>query len=413
MFGKTIKIKKCRACASTSIKTFFDLGAHPLANRLLKNPSEREERYPLSLSFCLECCLAQLNHTVPPKKLFSKYIWVTGTSKGANIFALKFCEQLLSKQKFSKNSFVFEVASNDGTFLRPFQNKGFRVLGADPAKNIVEMARKKGIPTERMFFGKSAAKKIIGKYGKADIVFARNVLAHAADTRDFIEGLKEVLSDDGILTIEVHYGGDILNGLQYDSIYHEHLCYFTLKSVERALNEFGLHVFDVSRGPISGGALIVYARKWKGQEASSVKKSRREEARKKINNFQTWRVFAKLAYNHRDKLSAMVNWQTSRGLRIAGYGASARSSTLLNFCRLNNHQILAIGDSNKLKQGLYTAGSHIPIYSAEKMLFLSPDIIFLLAWNFKDEIINTLKNKFNYKGGYIIPLPYKPKIIKK
>ncbi|KKU60171.1 MAG: C-methyltransferase [Parcubacteria group bacterium GW2011_GWA2_47_12] len=411
--SKTIKIKKCRVCGKRRIKPFFDLGKQPLANRLLKSAGDIEETYPLSLGFCLECGLVQLNHTVPPKKLFSKYLWVTGTSKGANIFASEFCERLLSKQKFSKKSFVFEPASNDGTFLVPFQKKGFRVLGADPAKNIVDMANKKGIPTERVFFGRSAAKKIINKYGKADIIFARNVLAHVADTRDFMQGMKEVLSEEGVLAIEVHYGGDILNGLQYDSIYHEHLCYFTLKSIERLLNDFGLYIFDVFHGPISGGALIVYARKRKGVEAKAVAKSRGEELRKKVNNFQTWQKFAKLAHNHRDKLSAMVKGQAAGGLRIAGYGASARSSTLLNFCRLGRRQIFAIADNNKLKQGMYTAGSHIPIYSAEKALSLKPDIILLLAWNFGKEIIAGLKKHFNYKRGYIIPLSNNPRIIKK
>lgn len=412
MLSEVKKNKRCRVCESARIKTFFDLGDQPLANRLLKNPEEKEEKYPLSLSFCLECGLVQLNHTVPPKKLFSRYIWITGTSKGANSFASEFCRRLLSKQKFSKNSFVFEVASNDGTFLLPFKNQGLRVLGADPAKNIVDIARKNGVPTEKIFFGAKNAKKIVRKHGKADIVFARNVLAHVADTRDFILGLKEILSDNGVLAIEVHYGGDILNGLQYDSIYHEHLCYFTLKSIERALNEFGLHVFDVFQGPLSGGALIIYAKKGMDREASSVRKFRTVELRKRVNDFQTWKRFAKLAYIHRGNLLAMVNEELARGLRIAGYGASARSSTLLNFCHLGWRQIFAIADNNKLKQGKYTAGSRIPIYSVAKTLSMKPDVIFLLAWNFKDEIMESLKSQFHYRDSYIVPLPNNPRIIK-
>lgn len=413
MLSRIIKIEKCRICESPRIKPFFDLGAQPLANRLLKNPEEKEERYPLSLSFCLKCGLVQLNHTVSQKKLFSRYVWVTGTSKVAVDFASLFCQKILSKQKFSKNSFVLEVASNDGTFLLPFKNRGFRVLGVDPARNVVDMARRNGVPTEKIFFGAKSAKKIASKYGKADIVFARNVFAHVADTRDFVRGLIETLSDDGILAIEVHYGVDILRGLQYDSIYHEHLCYFTLKSLERALSEFGLHVFDVSNGPISGGALIVYARKAKNGEASNVRRCRVAELSKKANDFQTWKRFAKLAYIHRDNLSAMVNAELAKGSGIVGYGASARSSTLLNLCRLGRRQILAIADNNKLKQGKYAAGSHVPIYSVAKTLSMKPDVIFLLAWNFKDEIIELLERQFNYRGRYIIPLPNNPRILNK
>lgn len=412
MLSEVKKNKKCRVCGSERIKPFFDLGKQPLANMLLKSSGEKERKYPLSLSFCLECGLVQLNHTVSQKKLFSRYVWVTGTSKVAVDFALRFCQELLSKQKFPKNSFVLEVASNDGTFLLPFKNRGFRVLGVDPARNVVDMARRNGIPTEKMFFGAKSAKKIAGKYGKADIVFARNVFAHVADTRDFARGLREVLSDDGVLAIEVHYGGDILRGLQYDSIYHEHLCYFTLKSLEHALSEFGLYVFDVSNGPISGGALIVYARKRKNREASNVKRWRTTESMDKINDFQTWKKFAKLASAHHTKLSQIVRAESAKGSSIAGYGASARSSTLLNLCRLGRRQIFAIADNNKLKQGMYTAGSHIPIYNVEKTLSMKPDIILLLAWNFKDEITESLRSKFNYRGSYIVPLPNNPRIIK-
>lgn len=401
-------IKKCRVCNSKNIKTFFDLGFQPLANSLIKNPEKKENFYPLSLSHCQDCSLVQLNQTIDSRELFSKYIWVTATSKTAREFSEIFCQELIARSQKIKNEYVLEVASNDGTFLLPFMHAGYKVLGVDPAKNIVEMAEANGVPTKRCFFGAESAKKILEEYGPAQIIFARNVLAHVANTRDFVEGLELCLGEQGTLAIEFHYAKKILEELQYDSIYHEHLCYFTLKSIEKLLNDFNLFIFDIKESPISGGALIVYAKKHKLAETAVVKLYRDQEKKNKINNFDSWKDFASKAFSHRKKLLKILrSFSKEKGTTI-GYGASARSSTLLNFCGINSKLISMIADQSPLKHKLFTAGTHILINSPEKALEHNPKYVLILAWNFTNEIIEVLKTKFNYRGGVIIPLPKAP-----
>lgn len=399
----------CRVCGGKDLAVFFDLGAQPLANSLLDTPREREESYPLALAWCRDCSLVQLTYTVPPEKLFSEYVWVTGTSGVTQTFARTFFEELRRRAEAPKGSFVLEIASNDGTFLLPFMGNGFTVLGVDPAKNIVEMAREKGVPTERAFFGAEEAKWLLKNHGPALILFARNVLPHVAHTRDFVEGLSRILDDEGTLAIECHYAKVIQEELHYDSIYHEHLCYFTVKTLERLLNDYGLFVFDIIESPISGGSIIVYARKKKIRESDEVKKYRIQEANARTNDLEKWQDFATRAYAHRDKFIALLREAKRSGDVVVGWGAPARSSTLLNFCGITSDTISYIADKNPLKQGKFTAGSHIPIESPEKVLSKNPAVVVILAWNFGDEIIEALKRQFHFTGSYILPLPHAPR----
>jgi len=405
------RITECRICRNKGIKEFFNLGDQPFANSLLKNPDEKENFYPLSLSWCPDCNLVQLNHTADPKELFSDYVWVTATSKTAKEHAVNFYKEILSRTKDLKRGYVLEVASNDGTFLIPFIKNNYKVLGVDPAKNIVDMAIKEGVPTICGFFGEELAMEIIKEHGHAKVIFARNVLPHVANIHDFVKGLRECLEDDGLLVLEVHYAKKIFEELHYDSIYHEHLCYFTLKSIEKLLNQYGLFVFDIEKSPISGGSLIFYIRKKKTEEKPIVQSYREIEKEIKLNELSSWEDFAKKAYSHREELLKILNDLKKEGKAIVGYGASARSSTLLNFCGIDNKFISMIADQNPLKQGFYTAGTHIQVDRPEKIMEKKPDYVFILAWNFADEIIDILKRRFNYTGKCIIPLPNSPKII--
>lgn len=377
----------------------------PLANSLPASPDKKENFYPLSLSWCADCNLVQLNCTIDPEILFSEYVWVTATSKTAQEHSKTFFKEISSRS--SKKGYVLEIASNDGTFLIPFVQNGYEVLGIDPAKNIVQMAEANGIPTKCLFFTAETAKDIVKQKGKANIVFARNVLPHVANARDFVAGLEMCLDEGGILGIEVHYAKKILEELQYDSIYHEHLCYFTLKSLEKLLNDFNLYIFDISKSPISGGSIIVYAKHGKVKEEPTVQQYRQEELEGKANKLESWEYFAKKAVDHKQKLLEILKEANLQGT-VAGYGASARSSTLLNFAKIDSSLISVIADQNPLKQGGFTAGTHIPIVSPEEMMKKNPGTIVVLAWNFADEIPNILRNKFNYKGRIIIPLPDEP-----
>jgi 2-polyprenyl-3-methyl-5-hydroxy-6-metoxy-1,4-benzoquinol methylase len=395
-------INSCRICKNKDIKKFFDLGGQPLANALPKSKEESEKLYSLSLSWCKECNLVQLNETIDPKELFSEYVWVTATSKVAKDYSEIFFTELTKRS--SGQGYVLEIASNDGTFLKPFINKGYKVLGVDPAENIAKMAQADNIPTECAFFGKAEAENIIREFGKAQIIFARNVLPHVANTRDFVEGLAICLNEGGTLAIEAHYAKEILKELHYYSIYHEHLCFFTLKTLERLLNDYGLYIFDISESPISGGSMVVYAKKEKGIESEKLKTFRENEKLAGVNDFEKWQEFAKKATEHRDSLLDIIKKNARLGV-LVGYGSSARSSTMLNFAEVNSNLISFIADANPLKQGRFAAGTRIPIISPKEMVARNPRAVIVLAWNFADEITKILREDLNYKGKIIIPLP--------
>lgn len=399
--------KKCRACSSENIVHFFDLGDQPYANALTKDCITTEHTYPLSLSFCKDCLLVQLNYTADPKELFSNYFWVTSTSSTAREYAEGFCEKTLARSTKNIN-YVLEIASNDGTFLRPFKDKGIEVLGVDPALNIVEQAEKSGIPTYCSFFSESVAKEIISQKGYPSIVLARNVLPHVANLHEFVKGLEICCGDTSLLVLEIHYSGKIIDEIHYDSIYHEHLCYFTFASLNNLLNKYNLYPFDIEFSPISGGSIVLYIKNKPTNKSSALVKFINKEEDNGYNTLQRWQDFANTSFMHRKLLNSIIDKEVNKNKKIIGYGASARSSTMLNFCGIGNQKIFKIADQNPLKQGLYTPGTKIEIIHPDAALEYNPDVILLLAWNFKNEIITLLREKYNYSGIVIIPLPFPP-----
>ena len=400
------KIDRCRSCHDKHIETFFDLGEQALANSYAKSATEAEDSFPLQLSHCHNCGLVQLNHTVDPQRLFGRYFWVTGTSSTARNQSHVFFESAVAHlPNPSDMSYVVEIASNDGTFLRPFQDAGIGVLGVDPAENIVELANENGIETRCTFFGRMAADEIVAERGKPHLIIARNVLAHVADLHDFVDGISRLIHDDGVAAIEFHSGAKILQELQYDSIYHEHLCYFTGLSAAHLFKQFGLEIIDFGQSPISGGALILYLQKSNGGDRNSDLSRLDLERELGVDERQNWKKFAENAEIHKSKICEIVRTEVSAGRKIVGYGASARSSTMLNYCDLSSAEIEAIADQNDLKHGHFTAGTHIPIKSPDDVLGLKPDVVFILAWNFQDEILDVLKGEYGYTGRVIIPFP--------
>lgn len=403
------RITTCRICNSKSINEFLDLGKQPYANSLLKSPNQKEHFYPLSLSWCSNCSLVQLNHTANPKELFSNYVWVTSTSSIAREYAEVFCKEILTRIQRPSKGYILEIASNDGTFLLPFMKRGYTVLGIDPAKNIVEMAKLRGVPTKCEFFGLKSAQKIKKQFGKAQTIIARNVLPHVSNLHDFVEGIYSALDNEGLLVLEVHYAKNIYQQLHYDSIYHEHLCYFTLKSLEKLLNKYKFFISDIGISPISGGSLVVYAKKGEVKQSSIVNTYRKSEEASKVNTLKGWQYFASRVKSHRKNLLKIL--KENRDKIIVGYGASARGSTLLNYCKIGNKFISVIADQNPLKQRCFTAGTHILIDSPDNVMKKKPNFVVILAWNFRSEIIKILKEKYNYQGKYILPLPNNPKIL--
>jgi SAM-dependent methyltransferase len=404
-------IESCRICKARQLRDILNLGKQAPANSLYKSSDDRPPDVPLRLLFCDNCSTVQLGEDVDPSYLFSQYLWVTGTSKTAEKYSYEFAKKALDKLKDYTNysPYVVEIASNDGTFLRRFIEKGCNVLGIDPAKNIAKEANQNGIPTIPNFFNVNLAKELIDKDGQVDIIFARNVIPHVKEIHSVIEGVSTLLKEDGVGIIEFHNAGLLLEELHYDYIYHEHLFYFSLKTINVLLQMHGLNVYDLMYSPISGGSWVVYCSKNQKPKSKKILEVEQKELNDQLNKFSRWQEFSDSVLLHANKIKEIVFNSNSK---IPAYGASARSSTLLNFCGINSEHISVVIDKNPLKEGLYTAGSNIPIVSFQDGLdeIEKSNKILLLAWNFQDEIISELREA-GFKGQFIIPLPGDPYIL--
>ena len=398
---------KCKICFSKKIEKVLDLGRQPLANSLTETRVKPEKKYELCVFFCKSCFTPQLSKSLKPKTLFSNYVWRTSTSSLASKFSKQFSRIILQRIRKSKPN-VLEIASNDGTFLKPFKKKGCKVIGVDPAKNIVNIAIKKNnINTKNGFFSHEFSKGL--KKFEPDVIFARNVIAHVANIHSFVKGISSLINNNGIVAIEFHYVKKILESKQYDSIYHEHLFYFSLKTIEMIFKKYDLYAYDAVSSPISGGALIVLFKKVKIKKTKGYLKVWKREKKNGVNTINTWRSFSKFVKKHSNKFQEIIN-NLSKSGKIFAYGASARSSTLLNASKISFKQIEEIIDKNPIKLGKFTPGSKIKIISLKNGIkkIKKRKILILLAWNFKKEILKELRS-LGYKGKIILPLPFKIK----
>jgi SAM-dependent methyltransferase len=405
-------ITACRSCGTPSPTAVLALGEHPLANALKDSAEQPEARFPLSLVFCEACGLAQIAETVAKERLFSTYIWVTGTSATARAFAGEFADKAHAIRPLDTGDLVVEVASNDGTFLRPFAARGCRVLGVDPAANIASAANAEGVPTLNAFWDAALAAQLVAEHGRAAFVFARNVIAHASDLHGVLDGIAHMLADDGVGAVEFHSARHILDDLQYDSIYHEHLCYFSVMSFDRLLRAHGLSPMHVESSPISGGALIVYFSRTTQPPSAAYTARLTHEDGAGVARLEVWRAFADRCRRHRAELVALVEAHRAAGRRIIGYGASARSATLLNFCGIDHRHLDMVADRAPLKHGHYTPGSNLLIVPPERAFAGTPDIVLLLAWNFRDEILDQIRSEYGWTGDAIVPLPEPPVLVR-
>ena len=384
----------------------LDLGSQPLANSLKNNAHKGEVLFPLSISYCPNSSLLQLNETVSKKILFDHYVWVTGTSEVAKDYAEIFANRVIEIADLDKKDLIVEIASNDGTFLKPFLNKGyFKILGVDPARNVAETANQQGIQTLPDFWSSALTEEIISDYDQAKVVIARNVIPHVSELSDVMAGIEMILRRDGVGVIEFHDAGKIRTELHYDSIYHEHLCYFSIQSMTYLLNQFELNPFHIEKSPISGGSWVIYFSKNKRKKSVELDKAVYNENQNKINQLSSWQDFALSVEAHRKETLEMIN--SLNGKKLVGFGSSARSQTYLNFCGIDNKQIDAIIDNNSLKQGFFAPGSSIPIVNFEQGMGMNPDLIFILAWNFRNEIAKECRS-YGYQGEFFVPFPQEP-----
>lgn len=403
-------ISCCRLCGSSDLDRILDLGTQPPANSLRTSREQVLEAIPLVICRCRKCTTVQLTETVAPEHLFRDYVWVTGTSQTARDYSKFFCERVEQRCDHAP-LFVVEVASNDGTFLQRFREHGHRVLGVDPAQNLARLAEEAGIPTMPEFFGLEIGGRVTQLHGHADVVIARNVLPHVPDPNDVVAGIAHCLKNDGIGAIEFHWIDKILSELHYDSIYHEHFFYHSLHSIGQLLKRHQLVLFDVAESPISGGSLVAYFSKTPRQASSALTEKLAFEEDRGLASLDAWREFAMRSLEHRIQLKEMIEAEIKAGKKLIGYGASARSSTLLNFCGIDHRHLVCIADQSPLKHDRYTPGTDVLIVSPERALAEHPDTIVLLAWNFKDEILKRLIDR-GFHGNVIVPLPNQPQLLR-
>lgn len=398
----------CRSCGSSRIHPVLNLGATPLANALLTagDLEKPEAKFPLELVFCQDCSLLQITETVPPQQLFSHYLYFSSFSDTMLAHARTLVERLIPERRLNPNSLVVEVASNDGYLLQYYHQAGIPVLGIEPAQNIAQAAREKGINTLSEFFGRELAGKLRGEGKRADVIHAHNVLAHVADLNGFVSGIQALLKSDGVAIIEAPYVKDLIDHVEFDTIYHEHLCYFSLTALDALFTRHGLLIHHVERVPIHGGSLRIFAGgALSNRRDATVRDLLAEESAWGVNTTAFYDQFNQRVAALKTTLVDLLARLKSEGKTIAAYGASAKGSTLLNTFGIGRETLDFVADRSTIKQGHFTPGTHLPITSPDKLLADQPDYVLLLTWNFVDEILEQQAAYRERGGQFIVPIP--------
>ncbi len=401
----------CRACDSAKTAVLLDLGRLPLANAFVKNEADTDDRFTenLTLVMCNRCSLIQIRDEVPREKLYSSFLWVTATSETTKNYARWFSTRTRDRYRDTAGRFLVEIASNDGYFLEHFRSDGFDILGVDPS-NLAEEADRRGIPSIRDFFGKAVAERIVRERGPADVIVARNVLGHVSELQDLVAGMTLLLARNGVCLIESPYAYFLRNEIQYDTIFHEHMSYLTVGSVSNLMARSGLKLTGITFVPMNGGSFLFEVMHEESARARADQTTIDFEEIIALNKPAGWKDFGEAVAYQRSSLRSLLQNLAGEGKRVAGYGAAAKSMTMLNFCGITRELLAAMGDANPRKQGLLCPGVRIPVVSPEAVIELDPDYILIGAWNLKDEIIRLFREKMGYRNRFIIPLP-SPRIV--
>ena len=401
-------INVCQICGTSDLKFVLDLGYQVPCHTLLtlKQLNQEEKTYPLRVYWCEDCCLAQIDYVVCPESLFyPDYPYQSGITSILEKNLRGLGSIVKEKYNFCSKPLVVDIGSNDGTLLSGFKNLFFKVLGVEPT-NIANIANKAGIETIQNFFNEKLAREIVNNYGKANVITASNVFAHIAPLGEMIRGVDHLLSEKGVFIIESHYLLDIIEKVQFDSIYHEHLKYYSLKSIIRLLGYYNFKVVDVERIENYGGSIRVVAAKGKSSPmAESVKSLLIEEEESGLYHFSTYKDFSERTTRAKYALQELALEAFSQRKKFVGIGCPGRSSTLLNYCNIDKHLMPYIAEqSSSLKLGLHLPGKHIPIVDEAIMFQEQPEYAVMLSWHYWKPIVNKLREK-GLKSKIVIPLP--------
>jgi SAM-dependent methyltransferase len=399
----------CRFCGAPLQITFCDLGMSPLSNAFVK-PSQSHQGevfYPLHAFVCERCFLVQLEQFETPEKIFREYVYFSSYSDSWLDHCRRYAETMGAALGLGRQSFVIEVASNDGYLLQFFRKVGIPVLGIEPARNVAAAAEEKGIPTLSEFFGNALAARLVEEGRHADLMIANNVLAHVPDLNDFVAGLRRVLKPDGVLTLEFPHLLRLIQEYQFDTIYHEHLSYFSFAAATRVLAQHGLAIHDVEELPTHGGSLRVHAGRAEAGRAPNARVPAllAAESRARLDALDVYESFSEKVKRTKGALLEFLIDAKRAGKRIVGYGAPAKGNTLLNYCGIRTDFLDYTVDRSPHKQGLLLPGTRIRVFGPEKILETRPDYVLVLPWNLKDEICKQMSAIRGWGGKFVVPIP--------
>ena len=402
-------IDSCILCSSVNLVSLFKLKDTPLANEFatVTELKHEQESFPLHLNMCSDCNHVQLGHSVSPNRMFSQYAYVSGTAKSFVQHFHSLADHVIASLALDSTSFVVEIGSNDGTLLKRFQDNGIPVLGVDPATNIASIANESGIPTRNDYFTFNVASDILTTSGSADVIIANNVLAHTTQLENIVIGVKELLAPKGVLIFEVSYLLDVVQKLLFDTIYHEHVSYHSIKPLQKFFHRLGLEIYDVNLIPSHGGSIRVYVQHKDGphKKQFSVEDCISTEEIALLNSIDTFALMKKRIDQLKAKTQMLFAEIKNSGNSICGFGAPAKATTLMYEFDIGAEIIDFIIDDSPLKQGMFTPGLHIPIQPRTHLEMHQTNYVLILAWNFAEHILKDLKSTLGTNITYIVPLP--------